>query len=308
MDHGRKRRAGSVAALITSATLALPLGTCGENAEPDAPAEPSGAEPSTQPSAQPDTRPRAGLPGTIVDDPSILELPDTCETFEPGQELWAVYPDDSPQSWTFGKVRCEQQHGRNFTATVAGGTREAPCAFARAALPAEGLVPGLPVTVAAGGLTRLGRVQSISGDSIRVRYSTDHGATEDATVSPTDVRPFRSRALEPGAPVLFSGGDASFIGTLATVTGERAYVVCGGLIELARTRITPLDLTKLLKPGDRVLAVPPDAGGCAASEGEVIEMRDDGLRYAVKLADGEEILAPFGLVALHPSAPRPKAP
>lgn len=298
--------------LLTLTTLAIPLVGCDESgATPNVTA----AEPTESPAAAAEepkpsvgARQRPKRPGTVVADPFDLDLPPVDDTFEPGQQLWALHPGVDTAGWTLGQVRYVEPGGRFRIEVDSGKKHELPTSFVRAAAPADGLVPGLPVVVQAAGAARFGRVQSISKDHLRVRYAVDHETLAAGTFTPTDVLRLDRHQLEPGAPVIFSSGRSFFIGVLGAATGKQAFVICGDLVELGRTEVTVLDTSKLHKPGDRVIAVPADAATCEALEGEVIEMKDGGLRYAVALAEGGEIMAPYGLVAPHPSTPRPTPP
>jgi hypothetical protein len=247
-------------------------------------------------------------PGTAVTDPFTLDLPRVDDNFEPGQPLWAVYPSGDPAVWTLGKVRYVEPSGRFRIAVAEKETHELPTSFVRAAAPAEGLSPGLPVLVNAEGAARFGRVQSISRDQVRVKYALDRESLQLGAFTATDVLTLGRRDLQPGSPVLFSSGGSFFIGTLGAVTGKQAYVLCGDLLELGRTEVTALDTSKLLGPGDRVVAVPEEAAACEALDGEVVEMKAGGMLYRVELAGGKMTDVPYAMVAPHPSVTPPSSP
>jgi len=304
--------ARSFVTLSMFATLAIFCEACdGSGGTPSTPAdEPvkTADAPTLEPAAEPAPKPGHEPPGKVVTDLLTLDLPESQDTFEPGQPLWSAHTTGDPAAWTFGKVTHRERRGRFRVAVSADAPQELPTPFVRAADPALGLRPGFPILVHAEGSARFGRVQSISGDEVRVKHVLGHDEIRTGKFSTTDVRPLGRRALEPGTPVVFSGGGHFFIGTLALATGEKAYVICSDLLELPRTEVTPLDTSKLLKPGDRVVVVPSGGEGCDALDGEVTEMRNGGLQYEVELAAGGKLVVPFGLAALHPSTPRPKSP
>jgi hypothetical protein len=294
------------------ATSALAAGACGDRGESspdtDEPPVDSATSPSPDSATAPATKPSRKPPGVVVTDPLELDLPQSDESLDPGQQVWAAYRTGTPPSWIFGKASLVERGGRFRISISADGAHELPPQFVTAATPAEGLRPGSPVLVQAEGSARFGRIQAISADKLRVMYAIGHDRIAEGGFTAEDVRTFDRRDLRSGTPVLFNSGNHSYIGNLALATGEKAYVICGELLELPRTAVTALDLSKLFEPGDRVVAVPDDAETCEARDGEVLEMKDAGLRYRVELTGGDKIDAPFALVGLHPSLPRPKAP
>jgi hypothetical protein len=285
---------------------------CGEATDATA-TEPKAAKPHEPPStaeitARPPERAQPPAPpGKIVADPLRHELPDAKTDYEPGQPVWAVQPAAEPGRFMYGRARFDEIRGRSRIAVTGEKQHELPAAFVHPALPAKDLRPGQPVLAQADGQARLGRVQAISGETIRVKYGVDSGKAEEVSVGPDQIEILERSSLAPGAPVLFSRGDTWFIGTVALTTGKQAYVICGGLLELARTAVTPLDLTKIIKPDTPALAVADGAKTCHAAAATVVGTSEAGVLYEVQIGGARSAL-PLGRVSTHPSEPRPVAP
>lgn len=305
--HRTNRARFALAAMLGLAVTGCTRGSSdGSSQVTDGGESPSRAEVAKPPS--PRTAPIADPPGDVVTDPLALDLPQAEVALQPGQAIWAAVPRSGSQTWTYAKGRLAEARGAKRIAVTASGTHELPSAFAHAAAPAEDLRPGLPVVVHAEGEARWGRVQSISGTEVRVKYAVGHGATGDGSFGLDDLEVLGRHDLVPGAPVLFSRGTTVFIGMLALVTGERAYVICGRLLELPRTAVTPIDTSKLAHPGDPVVYVPPDAHSCETIDGTATALKASGVLYEVQTTGRDAVEVPFGLLSPHPSLARPRAP
>ncbi len=155
-----------------------------------------------------------------------------------------------------------------------------PGLFVHPMVKATGLTKGTVVLVGAGGGTTYARVESTSGDQVKVRY--DWGGQSSGTEEPSERVIKVEEKVTWGARVM--DGDNQPLKVLAS-DREKTWVVTlfGIPSQVDTSTLKPMKIAKVLKKGDKVLA-----GTQSLEPGVVTEAIDGGTAYKVKLDGGKE--------------------
>ncbi len=174
-----------------------------------------------------------------------------------------------------------------------------PGAFVFPAKPAEGLVKGDAVAVAPKDARAFGRVTSVEGGKVKVRFRYA-GDQQEVEVAPDQIIKIDG-TLKFGLPAAYrdlkeqEGGAQPKVawhpGFFVHTAEDKAWIVttAGKPIRVPQASVKPLGVQQIHKTGDKVWF----AGSDTLVEATVTSVEDDGLRYKVKLAGGEETSASF---------------
>lgn len=222
-----------------------------------------------------------------------------------GSAAWAVAPVSAGwETLKFSWGTVERVEEKEVVFKLNGADKAeiwVPSAFCAPAPKVEGLVKGDAVMVPARGSRAFARVTGVEGSKVKVRYRFAGDVQELEVESNMVVK--LDGTLRFGAPVGFQdrvkgpGGDDKlgwFWGQLVNVAEEKAWLVTstGKPRRLALSAVKPLKVQVAPKVGDKVWA----GRGEDLLPGVVSEVVDDGLRFKVKLDEGEDTSASFDSV------------
>lgn len=193
-----------------------------------------------------------------------------------GEKAWTLGPGDS---WDIGLYDYKRADGTKNVFLEFGGEGEfaVPGAFTYPAKPAQGLKKGDPVLVPVVTTTECGRVVSVSGDKVKVSYVwVDQ--KEEKELDLDEVLPLDGK-LGYGAPVAYKEqpDDESWTaGRLVYKDDKTAWLL--GNTKVPANSLKPLDVKRIYKVGDDVLALPYNSLGFL-SRAKITKVLHDGLEY-----------------------------
>lgn len=176
--------------------------------------------------------------------------------------------------------------GTNNLFRSPAGDIVAPVAMAENLTPPASLKKGDPVFAEDSNDNVLGRVDSVDGDNITI--ATVFGELVGEATAPRSETMLLDGALRFGAPVAFREGAKWYVGRLLAKTATDAWIA----LEYTDNRpyakakladVRALDVTKILKVGDKVLADSAIATRNELVPGEVTKVIEGGVFYEVKL-------------------------
>lgn len=223
-----------------------------------------------------------------------------------GERAWAVLPVSAgweTLKWTLLPV--DRVDGQDVVFKPPGNDRReffVPAAFVSLARPAEGLVKGDAVAVAANASRAFARVTALEGGKVKVRFRFAGDVQEldvdpieliklDGTLKYGSVVGYAESRENPGKAPTIDWRPAHFVHT----EGEQSWIVStsGRPQRVPAGAVKPLSVHITHKTGDQVWF----AKGDKLEPAVVVESEDDGLRYKIKLDSGEETSAPFDTVS-----------
>ncbi|MBL8744393.1 MAG: hypothetical protein JNK04_24970 [Myxococcales bacterium] len=298
------------------ALLAITLVACGDETKVEVGPAPSTtapvgsatfAPPPKKPTASATTS--AAAPALSIDVPSgplkwaDFGGPSIKSELAPGSKAWAVLPvSASFETVKVAVVEVDRVEGDLVVTKQGADKREVfvPAAFTLATKPADALVRGDAVVVAAKGSRAFARVTSMDAGKVKVRFRYA-GDIQEIEVNP-------SEAIELDGTLRF-GSVAAYSETKEIGTEKKVIWHSGQFVQTAEDKswvisstgkpervpaasVRPLAVHVAHKAGDKVWVVRNDE----LAPGQVLTVEDDGLRYKVKLDTGEEASAPFETV------------
>jgi len=223
-----------------------------------------------------------------------------------GTRAWAALPVSAgweTLKWTLLPV--DRVDGQDVVFKPSGdGKREffVPGAFVSPAKPADGLVKGDAVAVAANASRAFARVIALEGGKVKVRFRFA-GDLQELDVDPIEVIKLDG-SLKFGAVVAYgevreNPGKASTTdwrpAHFVQTADDQTWIVSatGRPQRVAASAVKPLSVHITHKAGDEVWFAKADK----LEPATVLEVEDDGLRYKIKVGAAEETSAPFETVS-----------
>lgn len=222
---------------------------------------------------------------------------------KPQDKVWAAVPVSAGwDTLKFTLITVDRLSEDEYVFRPMGAEKRdifVPGAFVFPAKPAEGLVKGDAVAVAPKDARAFGRVTSVEGGKIKVRFRYA-GDQQEVEVPPDQIIKIDG-TLKFGLPAAYrdlkeqEGGAQPKVtwhpGFFVHAAEDKAWIVTtsGKPIRLPQANVKPLGVQQIHKTGDKVWF----AGSDTLVEATVSSVEDDGLRYKVKLAGGEETSASF---------------
>lgn len=225
---------------------------------------------------------------------------------KPQDHVWAAVPVSAGwDTLKFALLTVDRLSEDEYVFKPTGAEKRdvfVPGAFVFPAKPVEGLVKGDAVAVAPKDARAFGRVTSVDGGKIKVRFRYA-GDQQELEVAPDQLIKIDG-TLKFGLPAAYrdlkeqEGGAQPKVtwhpGYFVHAAEDKAWIVTtsGKPIRLPQAQVKPLGVQQIHKTGDKVWF----AGSDTLVEATVSAVEDDGLRYKVKLTGGEETSASFEAV------------
>lgn len=223
-----------------------------------------------------------------------------------GARAWAIVPvSEGWDTLKFSLLTVDRVEGDE--AVFKGADKRelfVPGAFVASSKPADGLVKGDAVAVSAKGSRAFARVIAVEGGKVKVRFRYA-GDIQELDVEPIEVVKLDG-SLRFGAPASFTtlkeeaGGKskqenhpAFYVHTSPAEDKTWLLTSSGKPLRVASSTVKSVSVHVTHKVGDKIWF----ANGDLFAEGQVTSVEDDGLRYKLKLASGEETSAPFEAVS-----------
>ena len=224
-----------------------------------------------------------------------------------GAKAWAVVPVS--EGWDTLKLSLMPVDRLEGDEAVFKGPTDkrdvfVPGAFVAGAKAADGLVKGDAVAVAAKGSRAFARVTAVEGGKVKVRFRYA-GDIQELDVDPIDVMKLDG-TLKFGAPASYTtnkeepGGKSKqefrpgfFVHNAPAEDKAWLITTSGKPLRVPTSTVKPVSVHVTHKVGDKIWF----ANGELFVEGQITALEDDGLRYKLKLASGEETSAPFESVS-----------
>jgi hypothetical protein len=281
----RQPRRGAAQASASPSASAAPSASAGPSASaaPSASASPAAAG-SALPtgSAAPSSSAAAGPPAVAFDD---FSGPVVKPAVAPGARAWVVVPVSG--GWEAVKLAMLTvlEIGETDVVVEQDARRyRVPGAFVAPALPAAGLTKGDPVMASANATRVFGRVVSLDGAQVGVRFKFA-GSVETRELKTDEVVKLDGRPIL-GAPVVVRvKDDVARPGQLIHQSAGKSWVITAGRPRpLSTVEVEVMPAPPKLAVGDAVLAPQVDK----LMPGKVVQILDEGLQLEIKWDGGED--------------------
>jgi hypothetical protein len=277
---------------------AAPVQTAVPASPPAAAGSPSGA-PTEDPIADTASPPRRARPqfrfwsfDGPADGPAIT-----------GKRAWTAIADGAAEDrWRHVFISVEsfvKTDGKNNSFTAPFGDVVSPVGLAANLAPPAALKKGDPVLAENGNSSAPARVVSIDGETVTMSYV--FGELTGELEAPRSELLLLDGTLKMGAPVAFKADGKWTAGQLLAKTAQDAWVALHWVdnspyVKTKAADVQPIDVTRLLKVGDKCLSLGP-MNKNELVPGKVTKVLDDGVFYEVKLDSGQTYRVPFHQVS-----------